>query len=396
MQKEMSTILHEASQGDPVSLARALVATPSVNPELEETGTGEKEVAVLVAGWLEQWGVSVQVSEVAAGRYNVLGHLGRTDKGKALLLSGHLDTVGISGMTIDPFGPKIENGRLWGRGSCDMKGGVASILACVARLSREKLDHGAVYIALTADEEYASVGMQALLENGLMADAAIVCEPTNLAIMPAHKGFLWAEASFRGNAAHGSRSDVGIDAIEHAGHYLARISDLRSILESRDPHPLLGYGSIHAGTVSGGSAPSVYPASCKLILERRTLPGEEAVSVMGELQTVLEGLGKEIPELNASLKETMVRSSTEVAVGSVLVEKLAEACQNAKVDVSIEGMTAWVEASLLNEAGIPAVCFGPGSIGQAHSDNEWVDLQEIERCASILERFVRGFLEQRN
>ena len=393
MQQEMSTILQEARQGHAVSLACALIATPSVNPTLEDAGTGEAEIARLVAGWLEEWGVSVQASEVAPGRWNVLGRLGNPSTGKTLLLNGHLDTVGVLGMTIEPFMPVISGGRLWGRGSCDMKGGVAAILSAVARLARERPDCGAVYIALTADEEHASLGMQDALENGLRADAAVVCEPTSLAIMPAHKGFVWAEASFYGNAAHGSRSDIGIDAIEHAGQYLALLSDLRGLLESRRPHPLLGHGSIHAGTISGGSAPSVYPAVCNLVLERRTLPGEDAVSVMNEFQSGLETLRKEVPELNATLKETLVRSATEVEATSPLVEKLILASKGVLPGVEVQGMTAWVEASLLNEAGVPAVCFGPGSIGQAHSDDEWVDPQEIEQCASVLERFTRDFLK---
>ncbi len=393
MPQEMSTILQEARRGNAVSLACALIATPSVNPTLEETGTGEAEIAKLVAGWLEGWGVSVQVSEVAPGRWNVVGCLGTPGTGKTLLLNGHLDTVGVLGMTVDPFRPVIGGGRLWGRGSCDMKGGVAAMLSAVARLAREKLDRGAVYIVLTADEEHASIGMQAALENGLRADAAVVCEPTSLAIMPAHKGFVWVEASFYGNAAHGSRSDVGIDAIEHAGQYLARLRGLRGLLESRKPHPLLGHGSVHAGTISGGSAPSVYPAVCNLVLERRTLPGEDANSVMNEFQSILEDLRKEVPDLNASVKATLVRSATEVEAISPLVESLMLACKNELVEVEVHGMTAWVEASLLNEAGIPAVCFGPGSIGQAHSDDEWIDLQEIEQCASILEQLARDFLK---
>ena len=396
LQQEMSAILKQAAAGDAISLARALVATPSVNPELEEGGAGEQEVANLVAGWLEGWGVSVQVSEPSPGRFNVLGRIGKAGTGKVLLLNGHLDTVGIAGMTVDPFGVRIEDGRLWGRGSCDMKGGVAAILAAAALLQRNKPEYGTIYVALTADEENASVGIQAFLEDGLWADGAIVCEPTGLTIMPAHKGFVWIEALFAGNAAHGSRSDIGVDAIEHAAQYLIRVADLRRKLESRQAHPLLGHGSIHAGTITGGSAPSIYPASCKVVLERRTLPGEDITAIMEEFQSALRDLEREVPELSAHLKHTLIRSATEVEAGSMLIERLAKVCNSEKVNPLKLGMTAWVEASFLNEAGIPAICFGPGSIGQAHSDDEWIRVEEIEQCASVLERFARVFLEEQD
>jgi len=392
----MPNVLTKAMQGDAVSLAQALVATPSVNPELENTGSGEREIASLVAGWLEEWGASVQISEPTPDRYNVLGYIGEENPEKTLLLNGHLDTVGVEGMTIDPFGAQLERGKLRGRGSCDMKGGVAAILSAAFRLAQNKPEHGAVCVALTADEEHASVGMRALLENGLQADGAIVCEPTNLAIMPSHKGFIWLEVLFSGNAAHGSRSDIGVDAIEHAGQYLSRLAELRDSLESRKPHPLLGHASFHAGTINGGSAPSVYPACCKLLLERRTLPGEELQAVMKEFQSVLQAMKEENPEINATARETIVRSATEIESGANLVKGLAEACRQLKTDAPIEGMTAWVEASFLNDVGIPAVCFGPGSIGQAHSDDEWVDTIEIEQCARVLEFFARDFLERKN
>ncbi len=392
----MSTILKRATQGDSVSLAQALVATPSVNPELEKTGLGEQAAAFLVAGWLEQWGASVEVSEPAPGRFNVLSYIGDKNSGKTLLLNGHLDTVGVEGMTIDPFKANVANGRLMGRGSSDMKGGVASILAVASSLTKRKPEKGALCIALTADEEHASLGMRSLLKNGLSADAAVVCEPTGLAIMPAHKGFVWVELLFKGNAAHGSRADIGVDAIAHAGQYLFRLDELRKELESRRPHPLLGYGSFHAGTITGGSVPSIYPSSCSLSLERRTLPGEETISVINEFQSILYAMEQETPKINASLREILVRSATEVEPGSDLVKGLKKSCQNLQLDAPIEGMTAWVEASYLNESGIPAVCFGPGSIGQAHSDDEWSNIQEIKDCTSALELFVRDFLAKKD
>lgn len=375
-----------------MALARALVATPSVNPVLEEGGSGEAAIAQLTSAWLRDWGFSVEVPEVAPGRWNVLARLGDPGRGPTALLNGHLDTVGVDGMTIDPFAAELRDGRLWGRGSCDMKGGVAALLAAAAGLAGEELP-GCLIVALTADEEHASLGMEALVRSGVRAAAAVVCEPTNLSVMPAHKGFVWVDAYFRGRAAHGSRPELGVDAIEHAGRYLTRLGELRAELQALEPHPLLAHASFHAGTIEGGSAPSVYPSGCRLVLERRTLPGETAEGVMEQFQGALDDLADCVPELDAELVQGLTRPATEVAVNSLLVQGLLRACSAESVDPTVEGMTAWVDAAFLNEAGTPAVCFGPGSIGQAHSADEWIDADEIVTCAAVLTRFVREFLE---
>ena len=392
MSPEEGRILKDAHDGEPVAIARALVATPSVNPEIEESGTGEAAVAELTAGWLRAWGLSVETFEVAAGRWNVVGRLVGNGVGPTLLLNGHLDTVGVAGMSVEPFGAELKDGRLWGRGSCDMKGGVAALLAATARLARDPLP-GVLVVALTADEEHASLGMEALVRSGMRADAAVVCEPTGLAVMPAHKGFVWVEAAFRGRAAHGSRPDAGVDAIEHAGRYLAALGVLRSRLQTVEPHPLLGHGSFHAGTIDGGSAPSVYPDACRLVLERRTLPGESAAVVMDEFQAVLDDLAAEVPELEAKLTQGLARPASEIPKDSPLVTGLLAALAAEGVDPMLAGMTAWVDAAFLNQAGTSAVCFGPGSIAQAHSADEWIDPSEIVTCAAVLERFSRDYLQ---
>ena len=400
MSQEKGQILKDAVTGDPVALARALIATPSVNPELEASGGGEAAVAELTAEWLRGWGFSVDKSEVTPGRWNVVGRLegqgaGQgvgADTGPTLLLNGHLDTVGVAGMSGDPFGAELRDGRLWGRGSCDMKGGVAALLAAAAGVARRG-SPGTLIVALTADEEHASLGMEALVGSGIRADAAVVCEPTSLAVMPSHKGFVWIEAAFRGRAAHGSRPDVGVDAIEHAARYLTALGALRSRLNAGEPHPLLSHGSFHAGTIDGGSAPSVYPDACRLVLERRTLPGENAPRIIEEFQAVLDELAADVPELDAKLTQGLARPATQIPNDSPLVEGLVAACVGEGVDPVLAGMTAWVDAAFLNEAGTPAVCFGPGSIAQAHCADEWIDPSEIVTCAAVLERFAHDFLQ---
>lgn len=380
-----------ARDGDPVALTRLMVRTPSVNPVLEEGGAAEGRMAALTAGWLTEWGFEVTVMDSDSGRPSVLARSQGSEPGRRLLFNGHLDTVGVAGMSIDPFSGDLVDGRILGRGSCDMKAGVASLLSA-ARTLRQEGHPGELIVALTADEEHASLGMYAVVEAGVSADAAVVCEPTSLAIMPANKGFIWIEADFQGRAAHGSRPDEGVDAIAHAGSYLAGLSSLAEELESRLPHSLLGHGSFHAGTITGGSAPSVYPDRCRLVLERRTLPGETDQAVMDEFAAVAGELEARIPGLQMTLTQGLTRPATEVSVEGPLVRGLSTALAEEGVEPRVEGMTAWVDAALLNEAGTPALCFGPGTIGKAHSADEWVPAEEVEIAARVLTRFGRSFL----
>lgn len=375
---------------DPVDLTRKLVRTPSVNPSLEKGGTGERAVAELAAAWLADWGFETVITEVAAGRCNVVSRRG-DGSGPSLLLNGHLDTVGVSGMT-EPFSGAVRDGRLYGRGAADMKSGVACILTAAAELASERIP-GQLIVALTADEEHASIGMEALVGSGVVADAAVVCEPTSLSVMPAHKGFLWIDARVRGRAAHGSRPDAGVDAIAHMGHLLVAFEEEAGRLRRDTGHELLGPASLHAGTIRGGSAPSVYPDRCHLVVERRTLPGETAAAVMEEVERVVAAARRRCPELDASVSPGLFRAGTEVPASSPLVPGLREACNRAGIPGDVRGMTAWVDACFLNESGTPAVCFGPGSIAQAHTADEWVSVSEVRMCARVLADFARRFLK---
>jgi acetylornithine deacetylase len=379
-----------ARRGDPMALARAMVRIPSVNPVLVPGGAGEAVMAQACRGWLEGWGLEARVVEAAPGRFNVVATL--AGSGPTLLLNGHLDTVGVEGMSVSAFGAEMVDGRILGRGSCDMKGGVASLMAAASRLATGGPRPNLV-VALTADEEHASLGMDALVRSGVRADLAVVCEPTRLAVMPAHKGFVWIEASFAGRAAHGSRPDLGVDAIRHAGLYLAALDGYAAELRSREAHPLLAHGSFHAGTIRGGTAESVYPEACALLLERRTMPGEVPEDVVAEFEAVLDLVRSRDPSVRASLEMTLARPGTEVPEWSRLVQGLLEAGETHGVRRRVEGMTAWVDAAFLNEAGTPAVCFGPGDIAQAHTADEWVEASEVAACADVLETFARRLAE---
>ncbi len=384
-------VRERAARGDPVALTQALVSLPSVNPALEAGGAGEGAVAAQSARWLAEWGFQVDMPEPLPGRPNVVARHEGGISGPVLLLNGHMDTVGVDGMTVPPFEGRLAEGRVVGRGACDMKAGVAALLSAAKALAAEG-HAGELVVALTCDEEHASAGMAALVEGGIRADAAVVCEPTDLAIMPAHKGFVWIEVDVHGRAAHGSRPEEGVDAIRHAARYLVELDELDRRLAEGPRHPLLGHGTVHAGTIAGGSAASVYPASCSLVLERRTLPGESPAQVMAEQHAVLERVRAVVPGFDATLRQGLARPGTEVPADHPLVEGLRAAGRGQGVSGALAGMTAWVDAAFLNEAGIPAVCFGPGSIAQAHAADEWVAVDQIPACAAVLADFGRWFL----
>lgn len=248
------TILDELT-----SLTCDLVAIESVNPDLVADGGGEAAIAAFVASWLRGQGLEVEVVEPVTGRPSVVGVLRGKGGGRSLMLNAHMDTVGAGGM-LDPFTPKVDAGRIYGRGAYDMKGSLAAIMVA-AREARHLDLAGDVIVTAVSDEEVASTGTSAVLER-YRADAAIVTEPTELRLCTAHKGFVWLEVEVRGVAAHGSRPDLGVDAIANTGPILAGVMDLAARLEDGPRHRLLGTGSIHASLVEGGQELSTYPARC--------------------------------------------------------------------------------------------------------------------------------------
>src|SRR5688500_6480486 len=269
------------TRAHPVALARELVRIDSRNPALAPDSQGEQAIARALAATLESWGLSVEVHDAAPGRPNVVARAGR-GKGRSLMLNGHLDVVGIEGMTHAPFAGEERGGRLYARGAADMKGGLAAMCAAAARAAARGIA-GEVIVTAVSDEEHMSMGTRELLRRGVRADAAIVGEPTGLAIMPAHKGFAWIEIEVHGRAAHGSRYEVGVDAILDAGLVLEELGVLERDMLPVRRHPLLGRPSLHASTIAGGTGWSTYPDRCVIRVERRTLPGEGAEEPLAEV-----------------------------------------------------------------------------------------------------------------
>src|SRR3989440_3789127 len=316
-----------------------LVAIESVNPDLIPLGSGETKISRFVALWLAAAGLEVEVVEPVAGRPSVVGTLRGSGGGRSLMLNAHMDTVGAGGMA-DAFSPVVRDGRVYGRGAYDMKASLAAIMITAREANKLQLK-GDLIITAVADEEVASIGTSAVLEK-FRADFGIVTEPTELRLCIAHKGFVWLEVETQGVAAHGSRADLGVDAIAHMGRILTGVLDLDRRVRSGSRHGVLGTGSIHASLIEGGQELSTYPARCVAKLERRTVPGENPESLLREIQSLL-------PASHASAVVTLERRPSEVAPDHPLALAVARAAS----DPVIIGVAYWMDMALLNAAGIP-------------------------------------------
>src|SRR6187399_228436 len=372
-----------------VRLLGDLVAIDSVNPSLVPGAAGELAVARRVAEEMRAIGLAVTIVEAAPGRPNVVGTLAGGAPGRSLMFCGHTDTVGVAGMTR-PFDPQIRDGRLYGRGAQDMKGGIAAMLDA-ARVIRDGggLAAGRLTVAAVVDEEHSSLGADALVAR-YRADAAVVTEPTGLDVAVAHKGFQWVTVETRGRAAHGSRPREGRDAILRMGRVLAGLEALDRKLQAGPAHPLLGTASLHASLMHGGRELSSYPDRAWLEFERRTLPGEPATVAYAEVSAILEALRASDAEFDAEAKALFGRDGYEVDPAASIAADLTRAAASAGVEAARVGMSFWTDAAILGGAGIPTVLFGPGGAG-LHSTEEYVIVQDVCRCRDALVALARDF-----
>src|SRR5216683_3391215 len=373
-----------------IRLLRELVAINSVNPTLVPGAPGEHAIADLVAAEMRRCDLEVSVESVAPGRPNVVGVLEGRTKGRSLMFCGHTDTVGVAGM-IEPFTPIERGGRLYGRGSQDMKGGVAAMIAAAAAVAHGGgLASGRLIVAAVVDEEHSSIGADALMKTW-RADAAIVTEPTDLAIAVGHKGFAWVEVDVQGRAAHGSRPAEGQDAILRLGRVLARLEALDASLQARPPHALVGTGSLHASFIQGGRELSSYPDRATLQMERRILPTEPEGTALAEVQQILDVLAREDTSFRGTAKAMFSRPGYEVPVDHELPQTLAAALKRVGRPSRITGASFWTDAAVLGFAGIPSILFGPGGAG-LHSTEEYVNVADVVTCRDALVELARQWM----
>ncbi|HMC64199.1 MAG TPA: M20 family metallopeptidase [Gemmataceae bacterium] len=372
-------------------LLRDLVSIPSVNPmgrPLQGPEIYEHRLTAYLEEFFRGLGVPYERQTVAPLRDNIWARCELPGARRTLCLEAHQDTVPAENMTIDPFGAKVENGRLYGRGACDIKGGMAAMLATLARIARDKPRGAAnVVMACTVDEEHTFTGVRALVKRGLKADMAVVAEPTDLNIVHAHKGIARWHVTTAGRSCHSSTPEQGINAIYRMGRLLVAIEEYADQLRRSKADPLLGPPTLSVGRIEGGSSVNVIPDRCRIEVDRRIIPGEDPRATPAQLAAFLkQQAGIDFP-FDCS-EPWMYKESLSPKGSEELVARLGRAIDSVKGAHQVLAVPYGTDASTIATLGIPTVVFGPGDIARAHTCDEWVPLEEVDAASEVLFRLA--------
>ena len=377
------------SSSSVVEILSQLVRINSVSPAFG--GPGEGELGSWVRRFFEARGFEVGEQEVWPERRNIIARLPGRDRTRRVILEAHLDTVSVQGMTISPFEPRIADGQLYGRGACDTKGGLAAMMHAVAGVKADGLVPPCdVWLAAVVDEEFSFRGVAKLCEN-LVAEAAIVAEPTNLRAVVASKGVLRWRIRVQGKAAHSGKPHLGINAINHMARViLALEEDHRGL--ANNSHPLLGSATCNVGVIHGGVQVNFVPDQCVIEVDRRLLPGEKPAAVLAHYQSLIDALQLQHATLRAVMEPPMLTDDPlETPVESAVVRLATALLAERRRDAQPGGVPFGSDASKLSRQGVPSIVFGPGSIDQAHGAVEFVDLAEVEAAAGFYRDFILRF-----
>jgi len=394
----MAGSFRKIDENETLSLVKKLVSVNSVNPCIEK-GKGEIEVSKCIAEYLEKVGLEVKTQEVVDGRFNVVATLKGSGNGRNLMFNGHTDTVGIRNMSIDPLKPVVENGRLHGRGSCDMKGPIAAIMIALKTLAESKMElKGSVSLSTVVGEEFDNVGANKLVTDKQftkLTQALVVAEPTALQLAIKHKGFANVEVEVEGKAAHGSVPEKGIDAIEKAAKIIVEIENLKKEFALKKD-PLLGQPKIHASTIEGGREWSVVPDRCIVRFEIRTIPGYATNQAVKDVERIIHELARKDPDLKAKVGLFLSGEPLNTSPEDPMIKGLKKAIKTVKaVEPQIIGLPFYTEAAIFAKAlNIPACIIGPGDIAQAHSADEFVKMSEVIEAARIYALTACDFVNQ--
>lgn len=360
-----------------------LVAIPSINLSYEG-GVPEAAVAEYVEGYFGARGVETFRQEVAPGRFNVIARISGRCPERRMILEAHMDTVSVAGMTIDPFDPVIRDGKLYGRGSCDTKAGLAAMMSAIASIHASGAQPNAeVWLAAVVDEEYSFQGVLKLCED-LRADAAIVAEPTEMRLVTASKGVLRWKMRTRGVAAHSAKPHLGVNAISKMAAVLGALDREHAALATRS-HPLLGAATLNVGTIHGGEQINFVPDRCEIAIDRRLLPGEEPLAVW-------QGYERLAVELNCEIDRPMIADSAfETDPQDAVVRVAGRALQELGRSAEAVGVPFGSDASKLSRRGVPSIIFGPGSIDRAHAAIEYVECDQVLEAEAFYRRFIEEF-----
>jgi acetylornithine deacetylase ArgE len=394
---------------DLVETLRELVAIPSVNP-MGRPVSGpeyfEYRVTDYLQGLFERLGLPWQRQPVDTKRENIFvrvdGEIPPTEGGPLILLEAHQDTVPVDNMIIDPWDPVVRDGRVYGRGSCDIKGGMAAMLGAIVRLAEEpRQGRPTVVLACTVNEEHGYTGALALekmwSQPGTIIprrpDVAVVAEPTSLHVVRAHKACARWKCRTKGRASHSSRPHLGDNAIYRMGRVVAAIEAYQNeFLPTLPQHPRCGAATISVGTISGGISVNTVPDECVIEIDRRVLPGEEGRAVYNQvIKFISERLSKD--DLEKVIHDEPYSLST--ALGDEhngdLASRLQESARTVFPESEQVGVPYGTDASVIALQGVPAVVFGPGSIDQAHTADEWLEISQLEQASEILFRFLKSW-----
>jgi acetylornithine deacetylase len=368
-----------------------LVRINSINPAYEN-GNPEAEIAAYIERFFGDRGIETWRQEVFPGRPNLIARLPGQQAGRRIVLEAHADTASIKGMTIPPFEPAIRDGRMYGRGSCDTKAGLAAMMHAVASLhSTGDTPECEVWMVAAADEEYSFRGVMKLCEH-LKADAAIVAEPTELRPVIASKGVLRWKVCTTGKAAHSSKPHLGVNAITHMSRVIEAFENDATALKSA-VHPLLGPATLSIGVIHGGVQVNFVPDRCEIEIDRRLLPGEDPAKVLGGYQVMLDRLCQDNRAMQVCMEPPMlVDGALETPPDAKVAQTAAAVLQNMGLPCELVGVPYGSDASKLSRHGVPTIIFGPGSIDLAHAAVEYVECDHVLQA----EEFYRGFLKRFN
>ena len=377
-----------------------LISIPSVNPmgrDVEGPIYYEGRLSDWLMDYLKSFGANCERIEVVPGRDNVIARYDSLGAGLTLLLDAHQDTVPVDGMTIPPFEPRVTGGRVTGRGATDVKGGMAAMLFAFRRLVEEQ-PAGAcnVILSLTCDEEATTLGLNDLIRcwqentgrSRLIAsppDGAVIAEPTQLDVVVAHRGATRFRIKTKGRACHSSDPTQGINAIYRMAKVIDHLEEYAELLPQKvEPHPLCGGATLSVGRITGGASVNIVPDECAIEIDRRVIPGEDHAAVIADLKNFLESrldfeLEFEPPWLNGPALNN--------DKNAWLAEPLIECIEKIAGPHRAIGVPFGTHASRTSAAGVPSVVFGPGSIDQAHTKDEFIEIEQLEKAAEVYYQF---------
>lgn len=367
-----------------------LIRIGSVNSAYEPQSS-ESEIQEWILGFFRDRGIPTCAQEVLPGRSNVIAKLPGKNPARRIVFEAHCDTAGVDGMSIPPFDPQIRNGRIYGRGACDTKAGLAAMLLALTDLKKSRSEPCCEVWAVSAvDEEHAFRGVLKLRKN-LQAAAAVVSEPTEMKLTIASKGCLRWRITVNGKAAHSSKPGLGANAIEHMAHVVRVLEEHRTSLK-RIRHPLVGSPTLNVGLIQGGTQVNVVPNSCWIEVDRRLVPGEEPEQVLEDYRELLASLrtphpGIEVVMEPAGLQDDPLETPADCAIASRTAEVLTEM----GLDARPQGVPFGSDASKLAKAGIPSIILGPGNIEQAHTADEFVEIEQVERAFEVYRQLMKTF-----